>query len=267
MNRKRISEKVLKAIFSKSGNICAFPGCNERIVYDDYKVMGEVAHIEAYSSDGPRYNLYTKEEEKNSAENLICLCCNHHKLIDSYPDIYTTEYLTRIKKEHEKKYDGTYSFEFDKIFELNKDLSNYMNQMKELNKKNFHCLKKQIKTDLDFQKTVTIIKSDVKRIDMFNGEIAQFLNSLNDKIIEKMTLKGIDTELWKDEYDFVLPLWEIYSIGIPNNLNDIKIYTTQLEILYYYEKLKTEYDETIKKQLQNAKRRYKRYCKNAIVYD
>ena len=75
MEKREIRKNIIKAIFSKSGNICAFPGCDVKLVLEDNKVMGEIAHIEGVSPKGPRYNPNKKTEEINSADNLICLCC------------------------------------------------------------------------------------------------------------------------------------------------------------------------------------------------
>ena len=45
--RKPIPERIIKALFAKSRNMCAFEGCRRMIVDETTNtVMGEIAHIE-----------------------------------------------------------------------------------------------------------------------------------------------------------------------------------------------------------------------------
>ncbi len=266
--RKKINDKVIKAIFSKSGNVCAFPGCKENLVNEDYKVMCEIAHIEALSKNGPRFNPNQTDEERNSASNLMCLCRNHHFEIDAYPNKYTIEILKKIKSDHEKKYNGTYSFDYERIFEVNKELKLFMDEMQDINNKNDDCLKRIIKINADFKKSILIINNDIKNLESISNDISNYLENLNENIIKTLKKNNIDRNKWKNGIDeFILPFWEECSLGIPNNLNDIKIHIVHLEILYYSEVIKISNDKNIKKQLEKAKRTYKKYCKEAFVYD
>jgi hypothetical protein len=64
-------------------------------------VTGEMAHIVAASSQGPRGRVPLNEDELNRAENLILLCEHHHKIVDSRPRTYTVEVLREMKRLHE----------------------------------------------------------------------------------------------------------------------------------------------------------------------
>lgn len=56
-----------KTLFAKSGNECAFPEYKEKLIYDDNKIICDIAHIKARSIGGPRYNaMQTEESEKFS---------------------------------------------------------------------------------------------------------------------------------------------------------------------------------------------------------
>lgn len=46
---KRLAPKqeVLRELYIKSGNECAFPGCHNVLVDENGKFVGEVCHIEA----------------------------------------------------------------------------------------------------------------------------------------------------------------------------------------------------------------------------
>ncbi len=105
-----ISAKTLKILAVKSGNRCAFPECRRLLVSVGNVVTGEVAHIVAESSDGPRGVSPLTIDERNSPENLIYLCPEHHKTIDDQPEIYTVPKLLQMKRDHESWVDGTLSF-------------------------------------------------------------------------------------------------------------------------------------------------------------
>ncbi len=101
-----ISEKDLKLLWSRSGGMCAFPGCRQRLTVDistGYKshVIGEQAHIVARSEYGPRGSSRFTPEERDSYANLILLCPTHHSLIDMNVDDFPPERLYKMKIDHE----------------------------------------------------------------------------------------------------------------------------------------------------------------------
>lgn len=95
------TEKTIKRLFALSGNICAYPGCSLAIVESVGTVTGEVCHIHARREGGPRYEASQTEADRNGFDNLILLCRQHHKVIDSQPDLYTAEALQEMKAIHE----------------------------------------------------------------------------------------------------------------------------------------------------------------------
>lgn len=100
--------KELKALLLRSGNRCAFPACGEVLVLsggdpENPVVIGEVAHIVAESTDGPRGDCPLPLEERNKARNLILLCAKHHKVVDEKTQYYTAERLRQMKADHEEK--------------------------------------------------------------------------------------------------------------------------------------------------------------------
>lgn len=96
------NKEVTRNVALKSGNQCAFPGCDE-FIYDEQEglFLGELAHIEAESSDGPRYNPKQTDKERNGAANVMFMCRKHHRIIDRKPKHYTVELLIKMKSDHE----------------------------------------------------------------------------------------------------------------------------------------------------------------------
>ena len=101
--RTSISKSVVKKLFALSGNICAFPNCNQTIIDENGNLNGQICHIEAANPEGERYNPNQTDEERNSFENLILLCPNHH-LITNDVSIFTVEKLMTMKKNHEERF-------------------------------------------------------------------------------------------------------------------------------------------------------------------
>ena len=101
-----VKQKDIKILWGKSGGVCSFPDCDEKLTYEDKSdeiriTTGEIAHIIARSEGGPRGESDLNEEERDSYSNLILLCSKHHKLIDEAPEKYSVEKLHQFKRNHE----------------------------------------------------------------------------------------------------------------------------------------------------------------------
>ncbi|GAB4149399.1 MAG: hypothetical protein OHK0017_13400 [Patescibacteria group bacterium] len=103
MSRKKPSDNTIKKLFALSGNQCAFPDCEARLVNHQGDLIGQICHIEAAEPGGQRYNSNQDDEERRSFANLVLMCANHHKITDNVQE-YTVEKLIQIKKDHESKF-------------------------------------------------------------------------------------------------------------------------------------------------------------------
>jgi hypothetical protein len=88
--RRRLAPKLetLRRLFALSGNLCAFPGCDQILVNRDGVFVTEVCHIEAAETGGPRFNPAQTNEGCRAFENLMLLCHRHHVEtddIEAYP--------------------------------------------------------------------------------------------------------------------------------------------------------------------------------------
>jgi hypothetical protein len=65
--------------------------------------FSEIAHIVAFSKEGPRGYVCPEPKRKNDANNLMLLCPQCHKLIDDHPDRYSISTLEKYKIRHEER--------------------------------------------------------------------------------------------------------------------------------------------------------------------
>lgn len=102
-----ISNKDLKLLWGRSGNLCAICRCElsaDSTATKASHLVGEQAHIVGKRSEGkksPRSDSILTEEERDEYHNLVLLCATHHTLIDKDVDSYPIERLHKIKADHE----------------------------------------------------------------------------------------------------------------------------------------------------------------------
>jgi hypothetical protein len=95
---------TIRRLFGVSGNLCAFPGCASPLIEPSGTITGQICHIRARSTGGARYDLKQPERSREFFGNLILLCSQHHKVVDTEPQIYTVELLEEMKANHERQH-------------------------------------------------------------------------------------------------------------------------------------------------------------------
>lgn len=99
------STKILLAV--AAGGRCEFSGCNEYLFEHPLTLRGgnfsEMAHVVAFSEDGPRGKDGKRPVDVNETANLMLLCRQDHKLVDDNPTEFTRSVLERYKSEHEER--------------------------------------------------------------------------------------------------------------------------------------------------------------------
>lgn len=112
-----ISEKSRKILWGRSGNRCAV--CRTELVlekdpFNKHLNIGEECHIISKQPNGPRHKAIVNFDY-DSNDNLLLLCCNHHKMVDEQTEAYPEDKLIAIKTDHENwvkaNLDGTNNYE------------------------------------------------------------------------------------------------------------------------------------------------------------
>lgn len=99
-----IHDETRRRLWARSGNLCAI--CRTLLVREDADgergaLIGQEAHIIARSPGGPRYEPL-EVTRRDSYDNLVLLCANDHREVDTQPERYPVARLQDIKRAHER---------------------------------------------------------------------------------------------------------------------------------------------------------------------
>lgn len=103
---RNYTRTTIKKLFLLSCNQCATPNCHNSLeARDNLTIIAKICHIEAASTDGPRYNPNMTDDERRDFNNLILLCDECHSIIDNKnnENKYPVELLKAWKRDHEDK--------------------------------------------------------------------------------------------------------------------------------------------------------------------
>jgi len=106
-SRKPILDKDSCLLWGRAAGRCEFEGCNKILHKDSYTLrplnMADKAHIVANSPIGPRGNKKKSTQLATDIANIILLCKDCHKKIDSSPETFTIKKLLAMKSAHEQR--------------------------------------------------------------------------------------------------------------------------------------------------------------------
>ena len=98
--------QTLKLLWGRAAGRCAMADCRVELFvteddYDPVCVIGEMGHIAASSNAGPRAKVDLDVRARDKYKNLILLCRNCHRKVDTLKRSYSDERLLEIKASHE----------------------------------------------------------------------------------------------------------------------------------------------------------------------
>lgn len=103
---RRYSDRTLKVLWGRAAGRCTMPECRTELFVDDSEydpvvIIGDIAHVEAASDDGPRGNQGKPTGNRDEYDNLILLCKNCHSRIDGQRRKFAIDTIRKIKTDHE----------------------------------------------------------------------------------------------------------------------------------------------------------------------
>jgi hypothetical protein len=100
--RDSIPHNVERELWGRSGGYCSNPACRaDLIIYTPSGRavgIGELAHVIAWSPDGPRGTERGLSQAADRVENLVLLCPTCHKVVDDAPSDFPVDRLVEWRE-------------------------------------------------------------------------------------------------------------------------------------------------------------------------
>ncbi|MEA3252668.1 MAG: SAVED domain-containing protein [Pseudomonadota bacterium] len=127
-----ISQKTAQKVWADAGGRCMFQGCSKDLseipLWTKAARVGYLAHIVASDPEGPRGSQEDSHRLANNPDNIMLMCDEHHRLIDSFaPEHYTAEILNEMRQSHRdmvRNYLDSLAFPPTKAVTLHANLAN-----------------------------------------------------------------------------------------------------------------------------------------------
>jgi hypothetical protein len=232
-NRK-ISTQIYRALLSRSGNKCAFPGCPCEIINRDHILVAQLCHIEPIAEGEPRWNDKLDDNLVNRYENLMFMCNKHH-IITNDEDVYTVSKMKEMKYAHEDNFTS-------KPFEI--DMS-YVFEIKHENDQFWKRLDQEIAANPNAKSKVYLINTRAE-FDELKLDLVSTLEALEPKVIQvQMNQSGAE--------------WYTRNVEMPNSFNKARALVDHIEIKYLEEKQKANpQDQSLKEKFNIIRDIFKR---------
>lgn len=229
MKSRAISPKVLRVLYARSGNRCAFPGCDLPIFEDDNQLTGECCHIEAYSKEGPRYNDVLSDDKCNGYDNLILLCSRHHKIVDADYHTYTVEYLKEMKRVHEETFRASnLKLTAMMVTQLQESSKRFWHTIQSIHTNDTIGLHREINQDLSLEDLMDIVDANFNQIEEFMEHFEESDNHFKEELCKVCQRLDWDFDKLEQipyyENPFHAPNWEMHNLGRPNIMADARMH-------------------------------------------
>ncbi|MDO9012220.1 MAG: hypothetical protein Q7U78_10515 [Gallionella sp.] len=260
MARLSNTRETLIALFAKSGNVCAFPGCNHELVTSRNIFVGQICHIEAASPGGQRYSPLSNDEARRSFENQLLLCYRHHKETDDIA-AFDVHSLKDMKHEHESKH-GQKPFKVNEAFlhRLESEMEAYWTAIENDNR-NTHVAPEfaaliPIGTPASQQFADAYLS--LERLGQILADLSTKDGTLNEEIRHYLALLGYNLKSYDAvpyyENPFFNRNWETHALAVTNTCTDLIVALKQSEVRFLEEYAKTHSNEsTVLQRLDTAK--------------
>jgi hypothetical protein len=272
MARKPIKPSVLHALFAKSGNTCAFPGCTHPLVERETIFVAQVCHIEAAEPGGPRFNPSQTDDERRAYENLVLMCYRHHKVTDEVSD-FSVERMRDMKRAHEGANSSSQFKVGDRIIKvISQEMETYWAAI--ALEHSLHHVADDFKIAIDTNKVYAALVVQLHSAfdDLARSADRLAADPLYDDAVQFLRRLGFDTQRIEEEPYYSNPFinrnWETLNLSIRNSIAVASVLVDQMHVLHAAEFLKSHpEDAAARDELESLKRRFQILAKTAGIAD
>jgi hypothetical protein len=242
----RLSPKadVLRALFARSGNRCAFPGCTSSLINERNQFIAQVCHIEAAEEGGERFNPRQTDEERRQYENLLILCYPHHVETNDV-DAYPAQMLLEIKATHEQNFEKN-PFKIDEsvLHKIALEMEQYWSRVAVLHRD--HHVVSDLAIEIDAKANFSQLVEHARSLANDVSELQDILIRSDDALAEDLSALiravGISEEALQNHPERTLAFharnWEVLNLGLTNTVTKLHVALSQMEIKYLEEFIK-----------------------------
>ncbi|EGQ8476334.1 hypothetical protein AB6919_003586 [Vibrio cholerae] len=272
----RLAPKLdtVRALFARSGNQCAFPGCTHLMINSKQQFVGQICHIEAAMPQGERFNADQSDEERRSYDNLLLLCYQHHIETDDV-DEFTVEKLKRIKQSHESQFlKSDFKIDESALFRLTFEMEQYWEKIERLNtvEHSMQDLAFRVSTQNHYLPLFDAARDSINRLEELLNRLEVSNGKLEQDFYDFIAAYDVEASLFKEVPYYLNPFqlrsWEDFTLSKPNSLMQIRIDLLSIEVSYLEQYLKVNStDITARDRFESAKVQLADLAQNALLYD
>jgi hypothetical protein len=273
MSRLAPRSDVLRALFARSGNRCAFPGCTAPVINERNQFIAQVCHIEAAELGGERYNSSQSDEERRDYANLLVLCYPHHVETNDVAR-YSVQALREMKALHERQFERS-PFKIDEslLHKIANEMDQYWSRVEGLQKNHiFPELAIGLDVRANFVDLVAAARDVSADIRSQQDALLRSEEGLVADVQSLLGVFGLPPEVIEQHPEhlrrFQVRNWEVLNLGLTNALGRLQVLLIQME-LKYLELFVQIYpnDKVARLRLDSLKAEFETIATSAICVD
>lgn len=244
MSRLSPKADVLRALFARSGNRCAFPGCTSSLINERNQFIGQVCHIEAAEEGGERFNPNQTDEERRQYKNLLILCYPHHIETNDVA-FYPVQKLREIKAVHEHNFEKN-PFKIDEsvLYKIALEMEQYWSRVEALHKD--HHVVSDLAIEIEAKATFSQLIEHANSLATDMLQLRNFLIQSDEALVQDLVALlnelGISESVLESHRERTRPFharnWEVLNLGLTNTVTKLHVALSQMEIKYLEEFVK-----------------------------
>ena len=275
MSRLKPTTEVIRGLFARSGNRCAFPDCGHLLISEKNKFVAQICHIEAASPGGHRYNPLQSDEERRSYKNLMILCYAHHVETNDERE-WTADKLRAMKRNHERQCDQL-AFRIDEktLREISDEMEVYWSRIHRVNTQDHVAppdVALQVDPNASFGKLLDSCDNALRGLVYHHNLLRESDEKLRGDFRRLLSTKGVDPAIFDDipyyDHPFDLRNDETHFMALPNLVQRLEVDLLHMEIKFLEECLKAKSsDKCAKERLDELREQFARIAQTGVLID